>query len=144
VLSEHSPNAKANRCGIAFALASILSAVQVHAVAAQSVDASEPRIVLSKQVRSAFQKAATRRDSVIAGNIATCDFIIATPEEYKRSGYMGTEWGKALQNCLLAWAGTGKSKYADAALTYFNALLDDEKQVGDGAGGDSAITRDSG
>src|SRR5262249_15737233 len=56
--------------------------------------------------------------------------------------YMGWEWKKMLQACLVAWAATGERDHAATALKYFTALLDDLDAVGDGKGGDAAGSRD--
>lgn len=57
---------------------------------------------------------------------------------------MGLDWARQLQHCLVAWAATGQDAYADTAMTYFIAQLDDLAVVGDGKGGDHAARRDSG
>src|SRR4029078_13449201 len=78
----------------------------------------------------------------LAGAVSTCD----EDSEHKHEGalYMGAEWSKMLQDCLVAGAATDQPAYDTAALRYFTALLDDLEKIGDGKGGDAAGIRDSG
>ena len=68
----------------------------------------------------------------------------ARPDRFGRDGYMGLDWARSLQTCLVAWRATGEDRHAQTALIYFKALLDDRTTVGDGKGGDKSATRDSG
>ena len=60
------------------------------------------------------------------------------------SGYQGFEWADAVANLALAWHATGDVSYAEAALRYYAALLDDRLEVGDKKGGDGVVRYDSG
>ena len=53
------------------------------------------------------------------------------------SGYEAWDWVNATLDLALCHAVAGRPEYAQAALGYFRALLDDQYKVGDGAGGDA-------
>ncbi|MGH2898798.1 MAG: hypothetical protein ACRDMZ_09010, partial [Solirubrobacteraceae bacterium] len=101
-----------------------------------------PRILLDANLRAAWKSALESKRGPLVGSIVLCD----EDSERKHEGalYMGAEWSKMLQACLVAWAATDKPAYATAALRYFTALLDDLEKIGDGKGGDKAAIRDSG
>jgi hypothetical protein len=114
-------------------------------VAASEVPTSaHPRIVLNADLRAAWKKAGRDKSSVVARMISTCEKIQRDPKEYDHDVYMGFTWAAAIQNCLVAWVATDKPAYADTAIRYFSALLDDKDQRGDGKGGDELIRRDDG
>ncbi len=60
------------------------------------------------------------------------------------SGYQGFDWADAVADLALAWHATGDARYADGAVRYLRALLDDRFVVGDGVGGKDVVTHDSG
>jgi hypothetical protein len=60
------------------------------------------------------------------------------------SGYQGFEWAEAVANASLVWRVTGQVRYAEEAIRYLRALLDDRFVLGDGKGGQSVVTHDSG
>lgn len=103
-----------------------------------------PRLFLDDATRTAWRAAARQSGTVVAGAVATCTDIGKRPSEFQRDLYMGLDWARYLQTCLVAWAATGDDAHARTALVYFKALLDDLAVVGDGAGGDKAANRDSG
>jgi hypothetical protein len=61
-----------------------------------------------------------------------------------RSGYEAWDWAEASLNLALCYQVTRRPDYADAAIQYFRALLDDHYKLGDGAGGDDVIHHDHG
>jgi hypothetical protein len=101
-----------------------------------------PRILLDANLRAAWKTALEGGRGPLVGAVTLCD----EDREHKHDGalYMGAEWAKLLQACLVAWAATDKPEHAAAALRYFSALLDDLEKIGDGKGGDKAAIRDSG
>jgi hypothetical protein len=103
-----------------------------------------PRLLLDDKVKAAWKKLATTANSPVARAVDRCKQVGASPKDFGRDGYMGLDWAGYLQNCLVAWAATDNAKYADTAMTYFIAMIDDLSQVGDGAGGNEAARRDSG
>jgi hypothetical protein len=103
-----------------------------------------PRILLDDDLRAAWKKAAKQKGSAVAAAITACDELTANPNQYKRDLYMGLDWARYLQQCLVAWVATGKDGHAKTVLRYFTAMIDDLDNVGDGKGGDKAAWRDSG
>lgn len=99
-------------------------------------------MLLSPDLRAAWK--ARRGRGPIAGAITLCDEDRASPHKHDGAQYMGSEWAKMLEACLIAWAATDQPAYATSAIRYFTALLDDLEAIGDGKGGDKAATRDSG
>lgn len=87
------------------------------------------------------------RDAAKSGTQAY-RFVLAHADEAAEkpiaSGYQGFDWADALADCALVWHATGDAKYADCALRYLGALLDDRLAVGDKQGGDDVIHYDSG
>ena len=60
------------------------------------------------------------------------------------SGYEAWDWVNAALDLALCQAITGRAEYAQAAVKYFRALLDDQYKVGDGGGGDAVVHHDDG
>jgi hypothetical protein len=127
---------------VAFCLLGVL-----HATAAAQPDIPKtphPRLLLDDKVRASWKALAKKAGSPIAGAVERCKQVGGNPSEFSRDGYMGLDWAGYLQNCLVAWAATGNAAFADTAMKYFIALIDDLQQVGDGKGGNEAGRRDSG
>lgn len=104
--------------------------------------ARTPGMLLDAELKAAW-RASTNRGPV-KGAITLRENARDTAE-HDSAVYMGSEWSKVLQACLVAWAATDNASYATAATRFFtSALLDDLDRVGDGQGGDTAVRRDSG
>jgi hypothetical protein len=73
--------------------------------------------------------------------VARADEALAAPIE---SGYQGFEWAEAVADAALVWHGTGDTRYAEGAIRYLRALLDDRLILGDAKGGKDVVTHDSG
>ena len=101
-----------------------------------------PRMLLDAQLRAAWQARGRDGRNPVVGAIAMCGDDHG--REHAGAQYMGSEWKKMLQACLVAWAATGDAGHAATALRYFTALIDDLDAIGDGKGGDAAGNRDSG
>jgi hypothetical protein len=99
-----------------------------------------PRMLLDANLRAAWK--AQRKSGPVAAAIELCSDDGS--HEPRGALYMGAEWKKMLQACLVAWAVTGDAGHRRSALKYFVALLDDLDRVGDGRGGDTAANRDAG
>jgi hypothetical protein len=104
---------------------------------------AHPRILLDAPLKAAWAGQANNHHGPVVGAIALCEDQLNTGA-HDRALYMGSEWSKMLQACLVAWAATDKAVYASTALKYFTALIDDLDVVGDGKGGDEAAIRDMG
>ncbi len=128
-----------------WAAASLVLTALVSSAAAQDVpQPPHPRLLLDDQVRAAWKKQAAQAGTAVNRAVERCNQIGKNPGEFKRDLYMGLDWAGYLQNCLVAWAATGKASHADTAMIYFTAMLDDLDNVGDGKGGNNAARRDSG
>ncbi len=134
--------------GMARAIISSLLVVilwPVLAVAAPPVPSgAHPRIWLDGETLAHLRAEAKRPQSATARAIAGCDRVRREPSQHLVDQYQGFTFSEHLQNCALAWQVTGKKEYAETALIYFRALLDDYKKVGAGDGGDDVVRHDSG
>lgn len=111
----------------------------VAAAAPPEPSGPHPRMLLDSKLRAAWKAQGQTGHGPVGGAITLCN-----DKEHEGALYMGAEWSKMLQACLVAWAATDNAKYATTALRYFTALLDDLEKLGDGKGGDAAGLRDSG
>ncbi len=105
---------------------------------------AHPRIWLDGETLAHLRAEAKRPQSATARAIAGCDRVRREPSRHLVDQYQGFTFSEHLQNCALAWQVTGKKEYAETALVYFQALLDDYKKVGAGDGGDDVVRHDSG
>jgi hypothetical protein len=119
----------------------VATATTARAAAPPEPSGPHPRILLDGKLRAAWKAALDEGRGPLVGAVALCE---DDPHAHDRALYMGAEWGKMLQACLVAWAATDKPAYAAAALRYFTALIDDLETIGDGKGGDAAASRDDG
>ena len=99
-------------------------------------------MLLTAELRAAWKAQAQTGHGPIAGAIQLC--ADRASRDHEGALYMGAEWSKMLQACLVAWAATGDAAHAETAIRYFTALLDDLEKIGDAKGGDRAAIRDSG
>lgn len=125
------------------AVALILLAAHVAEATPPEPTGAHPRMLLDAELKAAWSVAATQERGPIAGSLALCTSG-GTTGEHDRAVYMGSEWSRVLQACLVAYAATGKQEHATTAIKFFTALLDDLDMIGDDKGGDAAARRDSG
>jgi hypothetical protein len=104
-----------------------------------------PRLLLDAKLRAAWksQAQAKQRGGPVGEAVALCEED-HTRHNHDDAVYMGGDWAKMLQACLIAWVATDKPAYLTSSLKFFTALIDDLDKVGDGKGGDQAASRDSG
>ena len=102
-----------------------------------------PRIVLDAALRAEWKASLDKGRGPLVGAVALCDGD-RDARDHDGAGYKGSEWAKMLQACLVAWAATDQPAYVASSLKYFTALIDDLEKIGDGKGGDTAISNDSG
>jgi hypothetical protein len=102
-----------------------------------------PHLLLEPGLRAAWREQASAPHGPVHGAIALCDDA-RTTHEHDRALYMGAEWAKVVQACLVAWAATDQADHAATAVRYLTALLDDLETIGDHRGGDEAARRDDG
>ena len=127
---------------IAFATAVVCSTAAA-AAAAPEPSRAHPRLFLDDKIRATWKKQ-VGKDSAIAAAVGHCNASKRGGRDFTNDRYMGFLWSSNLQACLIAWAATGEDDHAKVAVKWFDALLDDLENVGDGKGGDNTIRRDSG
>ncbi len=114
------------------------------AAAAPEPAGPHPRLLLDAGTIERLREQQRDRDSGIAAAIAQCDAAIADPVKYRSGGYQGLAFASYLSSCALAWRVTDDAAHAAAGLRYFEAVLEDFREVGDGAGGDDVVRHNSG
>jgi hypothetical protein len=102
---------------------------------------NEHRILLDLRALAQLKDSARRGTQAWRYVSARCEEATA---ESRDSGYQGFEWADAVASLALCWHATGQAHYANTAVTYLGALLDDRFKIGDGQGGASVVTHDSG
>jgi hypothetical protein len=112
--------------------------------AAAQAPAAHPRLFLDASVRAAWKAQHKQKSSAVAAAIGVCRGIDKDDGNHTHAGYMGLEWARYLQACLVAWAATDDDGDARRAIKFHTALIDDLDRLGDGKGGDTAANRDSG
>src|SRR5262249_4273911 len=80
------------------------------------------RILLDRAALAHLRESARAETPAFRYVMARCDEALARPVD---SGYQGFEWADAVANLALAWHATGDARYADGAVRYLRALLDD-------------------
>jgi MYXO-CTERM domain-containing protein len=131
------------RADLAITLATAVLCTTATAAAAPEPSRAHPRLFLDDKIRATWKKQ-VGKDSAIAAAIGHCNASKRGGRDYTNDRYMGFQWSSNLQACLIAWAATGEDDHAKVAVKWFDALLDDLENVGDGRGGDNTIRRDSG
>jgi len=102
-----------------------------------------PRMLLDANLRAALKADLKQKGGPVADAVALCDED-RTRRDHDGALYMGAEWAKMLQACLVAWVATDRPEHLTSSLKFFTALLDDLDKIGDGKGGDKAASRDDG
>ena len=110
---------------------------------AHAQPARHPRLFLDDALRATWKAQAKDKGSIVANAIAVCRGT-DRPGDHDHAGYMGLEWAKYLQACLVAWAVSDDDEDARRAVRFHIAMIDDLDKMGDAKGGDKAANRDSG
>jgi hypothetical protein len=76
--------------------------------------------------------------------VTRCAQAQAQPDDYATGGWQGFEFVITLSSCLAVYAGSSDPNALTTAIKYWNVLLDDYQEVGDGKGGDDVVTHDTG
>jgi hypothetical protein len=114
-------------------------------VAAQNAPSGpHPRIWLDPATRTGMQAQVNPTSEPMRRAMTRCAQAHAQPSEYATGGWQGFEFVITLSSCLAVYAGTGGQDALTTAIKYWNVLLDDYQEVGDGQGGDSVVTHDTG
>lgn len=124
-------------------IALVLALSRVAAATPPEPTGAHPRMLLDRDLRAQWRAMAKLPVGPVIGAIHLCDEA-RTTRDHDRAVYMGSEWAKVLQACLVAYAATDKPEHAATAVKFFTALIDDLDAVGDGRGGDEAVRRDHG
>jgi hypothetical protein len=103
--------------------------------------ANEHRIVLDQHALEQLRNSAKRGSSAWHAVLAGCE---EASKASVSSGYQGFVWADAVANLALCYHATSRQSYAKMAAVYLTALLNDRFEVGDGKGGASVVTHDSG
>jgi MYXO-CTERM domain-containing protein len=114
------------------------------AVAQPAPSGAHPRIWLDSATKSGLAAQAGIANSPVARGAKRCAAARNDPSDYAVGGWQGFEFVTTLSGCLVSWAATGSADDLTTAIKYWNVLLDDYQQVGDGAGGDDVVTHDTG
>lgn len=102
---------------------------------------SHPRILLTPERLAAVQHLARTSHPVWTQLQARCQELAGEDIE---SGYQGWDWGSGVLSEALCWHATKNASFGNAAIKYFNAILDDGEKVGDRKGGDKIVQGDDG
>jgi hypothetical protein len=103
---------------------------------------AHPRLWLDSTTRTGLKGDGAK--SAVAKGAARCAAARSNPSSYATGGWQGFEFVLTLSGCLVSYEASGNADDLNTALKYFNVLLDDYQNVGDGAGGDNVITHDTG
>jgi hypothetical protein len=120
----------------------ICIAPELHAQAAPT--GAHPRIWLDAATRSGIQAQAADPAGAVARGATRCAAARANPSSYSVGGWQGFEFLTTLSGCLTSWVATNNAADLGTAIKYWNVLLDDYQTVGDGQGGDTVVTHDTG
>jgi hypothetical protein len=105
---------------------------------------AHPRIWLDAATRSGMQAQMAVANSPVKRAAARCSAAHSDPSEYAVGGWQGFEFVTTLSSCLASYVASGSADDLATAIKYWNVLLDDYQTVGDGLGGDSVVTHDTG
>lgn len=117
--------------------------VDVRAQSAAALPA-HPRIWLDAPTLTGLKALEKTAKSPLGRAITRCSAARQNPAEYATGGWQGFEFVLTLSACLAAYESAGSADDLATAITYFRVLLDDYQTVGDGQGGDSVVTHDTG
>src|SRR5262245_13688411 len=85
----------------------LLVGPRVAAAAPPEPTTPHPRILLDASVRGAWKTQLKQAGGPVAEAVALCDEDL-TRRDHDGALYMGSEWSKMLQACLIAWVATEK------------------------------------
>ena len=98
--------------GLGLALVLVTSAASA---APPEPSGPHPRMLLDAKLRAAWKAALDDGRGPLVGAITLCDED-KSRRDHDGALYMGSEWAKMLQACLVAWAATDKHEYGVSAL----------------------------
>ena len=130
-----------NRARIA-ALPFLLATSHVANAAAPAPTGPHPRLFLDSATRAGLKSDGAK--GAVAKGATRCAAARNDPASYTTGGWQGFEFVTTLSGCLASWEASGSADDLATAIKYWNVLLDDYQNVGDGGGGDDVVTHDTG
>lgn len=103
-----------------------------------------PRIWLDAATHRAIQAQANVPNGPVARAQRRCAAAQQNPAEYSEGGWQGFEFVLTLSACLTSYVATGDGGASSTSIKYWQVLLDDYRNVGDGLGGDGVVAHDDG
>jgi hypothetical protein len=100
-----------------------------------------PRLLLTAERLERARRHRSQRSAAWTAVVSVCDQARTAPQG---AGYEGWDWGNLVADCALVWHVTKDDRYAQTALLYLRALIDDAETPGDGKGGDTRARHDHG
>ena len=128
----------------AFTLSLALTTLSALARAQSAPVGSHPRIWLDSATLAGLKSQAGVANGAVERAKGRCDAARTDPSKYTTGGWQGFEFVTTLSSCLVAYEASGSPDDLTTAIEYWNVLLDDYQNVGDGAGGDDVVTHDTG
>jgi len=122
---------------VGMALAVLFTAI----APAQATPLPHPRIWINSAILTRMQTARTNNTAEWQTLQNYCDSHLG---QNMQGGYNFLDWYAAVMNYSLAYRVSGNASYGSEGVKYLTALLRDKTNVGDGLGGATAITTDSG
>jgi hypothetical protein len=124
-------------------LAAVASASGLASADPPTPSAPHPRLFMSATQLAAYQANAPRPGTAAAGLVAQCQDTIDNPGSYStRGGSDGNYWPQSAVACAFAYVATRDADYLTQALTYWQASLNDDQTIGDGAGCVQGVSTD--
>lgn len=107
----------------------------------EAAETPHPRIVLTKDKLKRIKAHAEAETELWRTTERACKRAL---KKDLSAGYYGAYWGRSVANLSTCWYGTGDETYAQGAIRYLEALVDDKRSVGDGDGGNEVVHGNSG
>jgi hypothetical protein len=93
-----------------------------------------PRLFLGTR-QAALTTNAGKSGTAAASLVKACQDTIDNPQDYmSRGGSDGDTWPAAAVNCAFSWVTTQNPTHLQQAITYWQASLDDDQNLGDHMG----------
>jgi hypothetical protein len=96
---------------------------------------THPRLFMTQQNLAAVAAKAKVSGSAAASLVSACQDTLDHPTDYaQRGGADGDAWPGSAMSCAFAYLATQNASFLTQAIKYWNAALDDDQMLGDGAG----------
>lgn len=132
---ERSTNVTPTLIGPCAALALVCVLAGGAAAAPPTPSGPHPRLFLGGANLAVAKANAGRSGTASKAIVDRCQSTIDRPPDFvDRGGADGDTWPNAAVSCAFAYLVTGNAPYAAQAIKYWNASLNDDQTLGDGAG----------